>query len=165
LVLYHKEAWYDKGNALYNLNRYEEAIECYEKALKTKPEYKEAWYEKGNALHSLNRYEEAIECFEKALEIYSEYEEAWAMKGLSLQDLHRYDEANQCYDEALKIDINYEMVWYNKACIESLRNNKEKSIEFLKKAIEIDNENINLAKTDGDFDNVKDTKEFKELIF
>ncbi|MGB5912382.1 MAG: hypothetical protein WBH31_14410 [Promethearchaeia archaeon] len=52
----------------------------------------------------------------------------------------------------------------NKACIESLRDNKEKSLEYLIKAIDLDKKYIDSAKSDEDFDNIRDSKEFKDLI-
>ena len=47
---------------MYNLNKYEEAIECYNKAIQINPNYSEAFYSKGSALDDLKKYEEAIEC-------------------------------------------------------------------------------------------------------
>ena len=53
-------------------------------------------------------------------------------------------------------------VWYSKACLESARENKEKSIGFLKKAIKLDKKYIEEAKTNDDyFDNLKDSNVFK----
>jgi len=79
-------------------------------------------------------------------------------------DMGRFEEAENCLNEVLKIDPNYRSAWYNKACIESLRNNQEKSIKLLKKAIDLDKKYRDMAKTDVDLNNIKDSKEFKELI-
>ena len=59
----------NKGLALYNLGKYEQAIECYDKALEVDRNYVLAWYNKGNALGNLGKPEEAIECYDKALQI------------------------------------------------------------------------------------------------
>jgi len=64
----------------------------------------------------------------------------------------------------LALDRNNGIAWYNKVYLESLRNNKKKSIEFLKKAIDLDKKYIGDAKTEEDFDNIRNSKEFKELI-
>ncbi len=74
------------------------------------------------------------------------------------------EEAEKCIIEVLKINPNYKPAWYNRACIESLRNNQEKSIKFLKKALDLDKKYYDMAKTDEDLDNIRDSREFKELI-
>ena len=61
-------AWHNKGNSLADLKRYEEAIGCYDKAIRIDPENYDAWSNKGNSLVILERYEEAIECIAKAEE-------------------------------------------------------------------------------------------------
>ena len=38
------DAWYNKGVALYNLGRYEEAIKAYDEAIKLNPQDTDAWY-------------------------------------------------------------------------------------------------------------------------
>ena len=39
--------WYNKGSALRNLSKFEEAVECYDKAIKADPKYAKAHYWKG----------------------------------------------------------------------------------------------------------------------
>jgi len=80
-------AWNNKGLALYDLGRYEEAIRCYDKVLEIDPKNAVAWNNKGNTLNKLGRYEEAIRCYDKALEIYPEYEEAKINKKLAEEKL------------------------------------------------------------------------------
>jgi hypothetical protein len=62
----YEPAWGLKGNALLALERYEEAIGCFEKVLQMAPNAM-AWYEKGLCCHHLRRYDEAVECFDKTL--------------------------------------------------------------------------------------------------
>jgi len=81
-----------------------------------------------------------------------------------LSNLGRDEEAIECFDQAIEIDEKYAKAWYNKACLESLRNNKQESIKYLKKAIELDEGYIEKAKLGADFDNICDSDEFKELI-
>ena len=50
----------NKGIALNNLGRYEEAIEYYDRALAIDPTLVESLSNKGASLHSLARYEEAV---------------------------------------------------------------------------------------------------------
>jgi tetratricopeptide (TPR) repeat protein len=67
-------AWVNKGIALKNLSRIDEAIACYDHVIrKLDPEFKKAWHNKGVALRIDGRIEEAIECFDRAVEIDRHY--------------------------------------------------------------------------------------------
>jgi tetratricopeptide (TPR) repeat protein len=101
---------------LNNLRKYNEAIECYDKALEIDPKYVYALNNKGLALDNLRKYNEAIECYDKALKIDPKYAWAWLNKGLALGNLKKYKEAIECYDKAIEIDPNFIVIaCYNKA--------------------------------------------------
>jgi tetratricopeptide (TPR) repeat protein len=51
--------WNKKGNTLYNLKKYDEAIKCYDKAIEINPNDAGPWEGKGNALYGLGKYKEA----------------------------------------------------------------------------------------------------------
>lgn len=53
---------------MYGLARYQEAIECYLKAIESDPTYSDAFINKGIVLNKLKRHLEAIECYSKAVE-------------------------------------------------------------------------------------------------
>ncbi|MGB5595240.1 MAG: tetratricopeptide repeat protein, partial [Crocosphaera sp.] len=78
------EAWYNRGIALDDLGRYEEAIASYDKALEIKPDKDEAWNNRGVALYNLGRYEDAIASYDKALEFKPDDHEAWNNRGIAL---------------------------------------------------------------------------------
>jgi Flp pilus assembly protein TadD len=48
---------------------YQNAVECFNRALKLDPENPEIWHTKGNALLKLGEDHEAQECYDKALEL------------------------------------------------------------------------------------------------
>ncbi|MEH2314681.1 MAG: tetratricopeptide repeat protein, partial [Nostoc sp.] len=62
---YH-QAWNNKGIALADLGRFEEAIASSDQAVKIKPDDHEAWYNRGIALRNLGRTEEAIASYDQA---------------------------------------------------------------------------------------------------
>ncbi len=61
------EEWVKKGNDLYLLGRYQEALEAFEGALSGSPDYAPAWNNKGLTLYILGRYQEAVDSYAKAL--------------------------------------------------------------------------------------------------
>lgn len=65
-VLVVRAAWGLKAITLLGLQRYEEAIPCFDKVLELRPNAA-AWCWKGTCCHRLGRYQEAVGCFGKAL--------------------------------------------------------------------------------------------------
>ncbi len=158
-------AWHKRGWSLHKLGRYEEAISSYDKALEFKPNDHEALNSRGISLKNLGRYEEAISSYDKALEFKPYYHHAWNNRGISLDDLGRYEEAISSYDKALECRPDYHEAWYNKACYYALQGNIEQAIENLQTAINLNPDNYReMAKTDSDFDAIREDKRFQALI-
>ena len=63
------EAWYNRGVALINLGRYEEAIASFDRALQIKPDDHEAWGNKACAYSLQNNIELALENLQKAIQL------------------------------------------------------------------------------------------------
>jgi tetratricopeptide (TPR) repeat protein len=83
----HQVSLLSKQGNIFNANeQYEEAIICYDKALKIKPDYF-SWHNRGVALANLGRYEEAITCYDKTLEINPDYYLSWHNRGIALANL------------------------------------------------------------------------------
>ncbi|QDL07987.1 prenyltransferase [Brasilonema octagenarum UFV-E1] len=156
---------FELGNLLVAAKEYEQAIASYDQALKIKPDYDSAWYNRGIALQNLGRYEEAIASYDQALKIKPDYDSAWNNRGIALQNLGRYEEAIASYDQALKFKPDYDSAWYNKACSYALQGNIEQAIENLEKAIHLNPDKYQeMAKTDSDFDSLREDERFLVLI-
>ncbi len=160
---YH-EAWYNKGVALGNLGQLHEAIQSYNIALEIKPDYHEAWYNKGVALGNLVQLDEAIQSYNKALEIKPDDHQAWYNKGVALMSSKQYQEALNSYQKALEINPNDAIVYYNIACYYALQNNVSLAVENLHRAINLDETCREMAKTNSDFDSIRDEQLFKQII-
>jgi tetratricopeptide (TPR) repeat protein len=64
--------WIKKASEFVLQSNYNEAIKCYDKAIRLDPNDVDAWNDKGLALVALGISNEAIECFEKARKIKSQ---------------------------------------------------------------------------------------------
>jgi tetratricopeptide (TPR) repeat protein len=157
-------AWNNRGTALDDLERYEEAIASYDRALEIKPDNHYAWYNRGYALGNLERYEEAIASYDRALEIKPDDHKAWDNRGYALGNLERYEEAIASYDRALEIKPDFANAIYNKACCYALQAHIETAIAHLQQAIALDPNYREMAKTDSDFDYIRDNQRFQELL-
>ena len=160
------KAWYNRGIALFNLGRLEEAVASFEQALKIKPDCHEAWNNRGVLLCDfLKRPEEALASFEQALKIKPDCHEAWNNRGNALGNLRRLEEAVTSYDQALQIKPDYHEAWYNKACSYAIQGNVEQAIENLQEAINLSPDKYReMAKTNSDFDKIREDERFGALI-
>ena len=70
------EVAFNLGNVLYQIDRADEASQCFGLATEVDPDYVEAWNNLGNTCVALERYDEAIEAFERALELAPDYADA-----------------------------------------------------------------------------------------
>lgn len=88
----------------------------------------------------------------------------WDNRAFILIQLGDYDMAIINCDRSLELDSNFYNAYYNKACAFSLKNDKLQAVDNLSGAINGDSKYKELAKTDSDFDKIRNSNEFKELI-
>ncbi len=98
-------SWFAKGNDLFNLTRYDDAIKFYDEAIAIDPLYALPWNGKGSAVASIGRYDEAIACFEKAIEIDNEFSLAWENKAIALKALGKVAESNFALAKARQLNF------------------------------------------------------------
>ena len=95
------------GLSLQALNRSEEALANYDRALILHPEYAEALFNRGVALQKLQRLEEAVKSYDRAVVVRPSYAEALCNRGVALQELGRFADAIESYDRALVVRPNF----------------------------------------------------------
>lgn len=157
--------WYNQGNKLRKLQRYEDAIASYERAIEIKSDYYEAWYYRSYLLYQLQRYEEAITSYDKVIQLNPEDADTWYYRGIALEKLQRYEDAIASYDKAIQIQSDFPYAWYNKACCYALQGKVSLAIETLQQAINLDPDRFKeQAKTDSSFDTIQKNQLFKNLI-
>jgi serine/threonine protein kinase len=96
-----------EGICLSDLGRYDEAVECFDRALRDAPRWVNLWANKGRALRALGRHGEALGCYDKAIQCNPNEPTPWDNKGNCLLDLYRQEEARECFRRVLEIDPNY----------------------------------------------------------
>jgi tetratricopeptide (TPR) repeat protein len=91
------DSYYKKGVVLSDLGKNEEAIKCYDLAIKCNPDCTPAYNNKGIALSHLGQNNEAIKCYDLAIKCNPEYALAYNNKGVALSHLGQKEEAQECY--------------------------------------------------------------------
>jgi tetratricopeptide (TPR) repeat protein len=92
----------------------QQALACFERALRLKTDFPEAWHHKGVCLSFLGNTQEALSAFDQALHLSPDFYQAWVGKGNALQNLASYQEALQAYDQALRLQPDAPDAWTNK---------------------------------------------------
>ncbi|MBW4691158.1 MAG: tetratricopeptide repeat protein [Lyngbya sp. HA4199-MV5] len=158
------EVWNHRGVALGNLQLYTAAIAAFDKALELKPDYYEVWNNRGVALGSLQLYTAAIAAFDKALELKPEYQEAWSNRGIALEFLQQYAAAIASHDKALVLKLGLDGASYSKACSCGSQGEVELAVKHLREAINLNADYREKAKTDSDFDAIREDERFRQLL-
>jgi len=158
-------AWYNKGVAFDDQDKYGEAITAYDNAIEINPRLAGAWYNKGLALGSQGKYNEAILAYNKAIEIdpkdayiwynkgmafrllgrtaeadetFAQAKRKWNREGMDLFIHEKYSEAIKAYDMALELDPKYVNAWINKGTAFFKLGRYEEAIEAFNQVLKID---------------------------
>ncbi len=97
-------AWSGRGDALYKLELYSEALEAYYEAAELDSTDFSNWKKQGDVLYSLERFTEAIAAYDRALELQQDDGELYNHKGKALYKLQGYQTALTMQEAALEID-------------------------------------------------------------
>jgi len=91
-----------KGQSLLNLDKAEEAVECFDQVLALDANHPEALVKKGTALERLQKLDEAIACYDRAIAADGSLTIAYLCKGGLFNRMERFNEALECYEQALR---------------------------------------------------------------
>ena len=152
-----------KGLALYRLGDYKNAILWLNEALAIDERDIDALNDLGWAQYHLGNYDEAKVTLDKALKINPNYVLAIDNRSDVSFQLDRIDEAIQFADKAVEIDSSYAPAWYDRARYRVRKGEIDEAMKDLEESIKIDSTNINRAKTDKDFDSVRNNERFSKL--
>lgn len=94
--------WYQRGDALAQLQRYEEALASFDRAIAYQPDYVAAWTFRAVILIYMGRYAEALSSCEQAIALQPDDREAWIFRGVALHRLGDYRHAYLSYEQALR---------------------------------------------------------------
>ncbi|MEG4075370.1 tetratricopeptide repeat protein [Microcoleus sp. Pol14C2] len=130
--------WVEKGRCLNSLERYDEALECLDKAIESDSNYARAWANRGDVLDNLKRYDEALVSLDRAIEL-DEYDPwHWAKRGYLLNNLKHYEKALESFDRAIEFDANNQGVWFLRGLLLDTLKRYEEALASFDLAIELD---------------------------
>jgi tetratricopeptide (TPR) repeat protein len=154
----------NRGNTYHELEKYDEALADYNRSLELRPDDPSTLYNRGNTYNKLEKYDEALADFNRSLELRPDDPSTLNNRGITYTKLKKYDEALADFNRSLELRPDHPSTLYNLACLLSLWGKPNDALTYLKKAIDKDKQCQEDAKTDKDFDNIKDDPRFKKLV-
>lgn len=139
----------------------EGAIEDYTTSIELEPRYSYAYINRGILNKLIGEEELAKKDFEEVIAKDPLREETHTI--YALFHLGRVQEAKDVIQKLLSKDEN-ETNCYEAACLYSIAGETEKSLTYLRKALEKGNQEFNHIKRDRDLENLRATSEFTDLI-
>jgi protein O-GlcNAc transferase len=101
-ITHHASIFYRMGVNLKAQGRFDEAISCFQSAMRFKPDMPEAHVYIGNMVRAQGKLDEALSAYQKAIQIRPDYAIAYNNMGNILKDMGRTDEAISSYQNALR---------------------------------------------------------------
>jgi len=159
---------YNRGVTLYKLERYDEALKDFNRALELRPDHPDTLMNHGATLDNMGQHEDALKDYNRALELRPDHPATLNNRGITLLKVERYDDAFKDFNRSLDLRSGDAGTLYNRACAYSRMGKFEESLRDLEAAIKGDEEYREMARTDEDFEKLRNDPEygprFRELV-
>ena len=133
-----------KADALFHLERYDEAAGYYDKITSIDPTYLDAylWNDIGSAFFNLGDYEKADAYYDRAINLDPDF--AWALRNKGLvQQVHRnYPEAITYYNKAIEANHQYLDPYYDKGTVLLDQGSPDLAIPCFDAVLKLEPENV-----------------------
>ncbi|ALB41433.1 MULTISPECIES: tetratricopeptide repeat protein [unclassified Anabaena] len=129
--------WLERGNQLWRLGRYPEAIQAFDAAIKQKPKFIHlAYYGKGLALFESGEYPEAITALQQAVKSQPDFVPAWNYLSVVYRKSNQLDKALAAIDKAIQLQPNNPNLYNEKWGVLSNLKRYREAAAAINKAIE-----------------------------
>jgi tetratricopeptide (TPR) repeat protein len=142
------EVYQNLGLALFYLDREEDALVSFNKAIELDKTFYQAWYSRGVLL------------LKRTKDIYL----GPGSLDLSEESKKQYKEAIESFNKTIEIEQKYHRAWYDRAECYAIIQEVDLAIKDLKQAIDLNHEYKTKAKTNTYFDEIREDERFKKLI-
>lgn len=157
------EQKYKEAEESFSNKQYVDTIAKADEIIREDNTFYKAYNIKGIALCYNNNYEEGMNNIDKSLNLNPDFGYARFNKALAYELYGKYEEALNWYDKALEVE-NYIWSYYGKASIYGRRGDVSNTVKFLKIAVDMSPDIKEIAREEEDFNPVKDSQEFQDLV-
>jgi len=140
----------NKGIALFELGKLEEASASLDNVLDEDARNVDAWRIKGDIYGKMNRWGGAIQCYNEAVKHDPKREDVWIAIAEIYINHGKYKEASKALDQVLKMNIWSTDAWYYQGIVFSKIGRWGAAIQCLDKALSIEPTEMKIWKAKGD---------------
>lgn len=158
-----EEQKYNESYKAFGEKKYDNAIALADEIINADSNFYKAYNIKGIALCYKGNFDEGMKNIDKALQLKSDFGYARFNKALGYELNGDYDEALTWYDKDLEVE-NYIWSYYGKASIYGRRGDVDNTVKYLKTAVNMSPDIKGIAAKEEDFNPVKDSQEFQNVI-
>lgn len=163
----HGGALCSSAACLSNLGRYDEALLVFERMEEFCPQHETCPILLSNictTVGKVGRAEEGLRVCDKLLLKNPKNFGALKAKASCLAHMGKHGEAIDIFAAILSQHPDDAELWYNKACTHALAMQSHEAIQSLKRTIAIDAHYRQTARRDADFDTIRRTKAFRDIV-
>lgn len=155
---------YQQGYEYYRQKQYQDAVTTLDRVVAEDPGYYQAYTIKGIALCFDGHFDEGMKSIDQALELKPDYGSARFNKALAYELYAHYDTAIYWYDQTIAVEPGSVWSYYGKASIYGRRGDVANTVKNLEQAIDLNPEAKMDARSEPDFNNVRNSPEFQSLV-
>lgn len=128
----------NRAAVLLLMERYDEALAGYDRAIWLKPDYTNAHFNRGLVLKKMSRYNEALASYDQAIRLDPANAEAHNNRGVLLQQIRKYEEALASYARAIAAKPNHAAAHNNRGTALMSQGNLTEAESMFRRAFKLD---------------------------
>ncbi|MEG4999766.1 tetratricopeptide repeat protein [Microcoleus sp. B4-D4] len=136
------DSFYLRGNANYDLKKYQEAIADYSQAIALNPKYFKAYFNRGLARNDFNDKRGAIEDYTQVLKIQPNDVDTYYERGITYLELQDYNMAIQDFTEAIRLQPKLVKAYHSRGLARAGSGDLQGAIGDYTEAIKLDAQNV-----------------------
>ena len=127
----------NRGDALFHLGNFTQAISDFDRAIEINPEYAEAYSNRGVAYGELGNHRQAISDYDRAIEINPKFADAYGNRGAAYGLLGNLTQAISDFDRAIEVNPEHARAFNNRGLVFGRLGDHRREISDYNRAIEI----------------------------
>jgi tetratricopeptide (TPR) repeat protein len=133
----HYPTWVERGDELFQLQRFREAVNAYDKAIQAKSDEYLAWFKRGIALEHLQCPEDAAASYDQVVQLQPGDYLGWFKRGNAFESIGRYTEALESYDQVVQLQPDNYWAWHDLGKAHEALQQWESAVEAYDRAVKI----------------------------